>query len=267
MSYQFRSSREDRRNSKKLFGRLFVGVGLLFVCLLALWLFPHTLSGMAHGVGGPFWKFKRGVVYTSGVVVKFFGSKISLSKENIWLKEQLAQKEAQIAASDLIKQENTLLKESMGRRIDGNLVLATVLTRPPQSPYDTIVLDVGENDGISKDDLVFAGDVLIGKISELFGNSSQVLLFSSAGQKFEVLVGVNSTSAEAEGRGGGNFIIKIPRGVEIKEGDSIIAPSISSYVFGKISKIELAPNDSFQSVYFDRGINLNELRFVEVLHK
>ena len=64
---------------------------------------------------------------------------------------------------------------------------------------------------------VFAGSSLpIGTVSDVYSNSSRVTLYSSSGQKVNVLVGKNNIKAEALGQGGGNFVIKIPRGTPIQ---------------------------------------------------
>ncbi len=126
-----------------------------------------------------------------------------------------------------------------------------------------MVVDVGSSNGVTVGEKVFVDTSLpIGSVSEIYSDSSRVTLYSSSGQKVNVLLGSKNIKAEALGQGGGNFIIKIPRGVAVSEGDRIIAPSISVAVFGTVSHIDLAPNDSFQTIYFNSPVNLNELRFV-----
>ena len=69
---------------------------------------------------------------------------------------------------------------------------------------------------------------------------------------------------ELEGLGGGNFAAKLPRDVEVKEGDAAVVPSISTSVFGFVEKIELNPTDSFQKIIFKIPANLSELKWVTV---
>ena len=45
---------------------------------------------------------------------------------------------------EFLSLENQLLKEYFGRPLNSFYLLAAVLVRPPQIPYDTLILDVGE---------------------------------------------------------------------------------------------------------------------------
>jgi cell shape-determining protein MreC len=75
--------------------------------------------------------------------------------------------------------------EDMGKFADPALpegVMAGVLARPPESPYDTLVLSSGLDDGIALGMRVFGpGGVPIGTISQVTADFSRVTLFSSPG--------------------------------------------------------------------------------------
>jgi len=79
------------------------------------------------------------------------------------------------------------------------------------------------------------------------------------------LIGNNNIEKEAVGLGGENFKVEIPREIDVKEGDSIVIPSISTNVFGVVEKIEFKESDSFQNVLFKNSVNVSELKWVEVL--
>ena len=216
-----------------------------------------------QSVGRPIWESQ---IVSSGIIGDirgFFSSKASLISENNSLKNQLNDLSAKVAVNDSLAAENESLKVLLGRTNKKNVLLSAVIERPSQSPYDTMVVDVGSSNGVTVGEKVFVDTSLpIGSVSEIYSDSSRVTLYSSSGQKVNVLLGSKNIKAEALGQGGGNFIIKIPRGVAVSEGDRIIAPSISVAVFGTVSHIDLAPNDSFQTIYFNSPVNLNELRFV-----
>jgi hypothetical protein len=52
--------------------------------------------------------------------------------------------------ADALKKENEDLKALMGRKEDKNMILSQVIKKPPYSPYDSFILDVGEGHGIKK---------------------------------------------------------------------------------------------------------------------
>jgi cell shape-determining protein MreC len=167
----------------------------------------------------------------------------------------------------ILIQENTDLKDLLGRKsIYSKAVLASILVKPSFSPYDTLIVDIGTDAGVVVGDKVSAdGNIFIGRVSEVYANSSKVILYSSPDEKVLVLVGSNNVLKEAVGIGGGNFKIELPREIDIKEGDDVVIPSISPNIFGIVEKVEYKEADSFQTVLFKSPINVLELKWVEIL--
>src|SRR3989304_2204585 len=91
-------------------------------------------------------------------------------------------------------------------------VVARVISKPPRSFYDTLVVDAGSKEGIQVGEKVLYGDnIMIGEIAEVFEKTSKVRLFSSSGEVIDVTIGKRAVPALAVGIGGGNFEIQIPR--------------------------------------------------------
>jgi len=129
------------------------------------------------------------------------------------------------------------------------------------------VIDVGRNNNVKEGDYVIAyGDVVVGYIDLAFPNTSLVKLLSSPGEQTNVILGKEEIAAVAEGIGGGNFTISLPRGVSVGIGDVIITPTIESQVIALVEEIIVNPTDSFQTILFKGPINLLSIRFVQVLH-
>ncbi len=161
--------------------------------------------------------------------------------------------------------ENDQLKELLGR--GGNkqkFTIAAVLVRPPQTPYDSIVIDVGSTMGLSVGDIVYAEmDYAIGKVASVSGTHAVITLFSSSGQKEDVLVGSSTTAVLAEGRGGGNFYIKMPRNIVVKPGDPIVWPDIGTILLGVVSVVDSGNGEAYANVYFKSPVNIQSLRYVQ----
>ncbi|MFA5934875.1 MAG: rod shape-determining protein MreC [Candidatus Paceibacterota bacterium] len=194
-------------------------------------------------------------------------SKKSLIKENEVLKEQISKGEKDRIIFDLVKKENEELKDILNRKSNkNNYVLGSVLIKPFLSPYDTLIIDVGSSDGIKIGSKVLAdGNSFIGYVSEVYSNTSKVVLYSSYGEKIPVLIGQNNIEKEALGIGAGNFKVEMPRESDVKEGDTIIIPSVSSNIFGVVEKVQFKATDSFQNVLFKSPVNISELKWVEVV--
>ena len=116
----------------------------------------------------------------------------------------------------------------------------------------------------------------IGRVSVVYPFSSKVTLFSSPGEKTEVVIEgkparLNDISrsggnvfTELIGRGGGNFETILPRDFILNKGDTVTLPGIVPYVIGVVETTISDPRDAFTKVLLTIPLNIFELKFVEV---
>ncbi len=195
-----------------------------------------------------------------------FYSKSSLLEENETLKKEIRDISLKLLDRNLLYEENLSLKERLGRSENVQTVVARVIARPPQSLYDTLVVDAGSKEGIKVGEKVLYGDnIMIGEIAEVFEKNSKVKLFSSSGENINVTVGKQAVPALAVGAGGGNFEIKIPRNTPVSLGDSILAPSIMPHLLGVIEYMEPKESDPFERILFKSPISPLEIETVEII--
>ncbi len=236
------------------------------IFLIGIFSLPFV-KNILFKIGTPLWTVKNSISSFFSDNIGILSSKVSLLNENRLLKEQIGSRQKEQALFDLLKKENEDLKNVLERNTSKkNLLLGAVLVKPFLSAYDTLIIDVGSSDGVGLGNHVLAdGNIFIGYISEVYNHTSKVVLYSSPGEKVNVLIGNNNIEKEAVGLGGGNFKIEMPREIDVKEGDSIIIPSISTNIFGVVEKIEFKETDSFENVIFKNPINIAELKWVEIL--
>jgi len=67
-----------------------------------------------------------------------------------------------------------------------------------------------------------------------------------------------------EGIGGGAIRFSVPKGVEIKNGDSVFS-SESAYLIGQVEYINQSESEPLQEIFIRAPINLKNLRFLEIL--
>jgi cell shape-determining protein MreC len=225
-----------------------IKVVIIIVLILVLLHFvaPNLLSSVFTAIVRPLWSI--------GID----------NKRNI---NQVPEGTKDIIISQLTK-ENSELKEIIGRKISDNIIIAYILKKPPYTAYDSFIIDIGSRDNITIADKVYAnGNILIGEIGEVLTSTSKVKLYSSYGEKYEILIGENNIQATATGRGGGSFETVIPRDVKVSEGDTIVIPDISGSVFGTVGKVISDPARAFSTVIFSQPINLYEQKFVQIYEK
>jgi cell shape-determining protein MreC len=191
--------------------------------------------------------------------------KSTLVHENASLKDQISALNARLVERDVLSRENEELKATMGRATHMQFTLAAVLAKPPQSLYDTLVIDGGSNLGFVEGLIVYAnGETPIGTIEEVLPTSSVVRMYSSSGEKTDARLDPSHVDITLEGRGGGTFSVQVPHDFSVSQGSLALGRDVSSHVIAILQKSTSDPRDSFQTLLFSSPVNMSELSFVQV---
>jgi len=143
--------------------------------------------------------------------------------------------------------------------------VASVLTRPPQTPYDVIVIDAGLNESITiGSEVSLPEGPILGVVSEVFSKSAKVKLFSASGEETNAVLERNNVPVILIGIGGGNFRLALPRDIAIEKGDRILSSDIASRPLATVADVSVRPTDSFKEVLAKSPTNIFALRFVFV---
>ncbi len=258
----YQRARFQKRRKWLFFSFVFIVLGL-FVFLR--FVFPDLGRSSAHTIGFPFWKGVQYIEQPFQTVRSYFLSKSELSRHNDELREENARLLGMALLYDVLSQENARLATSLDRSGDQWLVPGEVLVHPPQIPFDTLILDVGESSGLSEGDVVSSYSFFeIGTVEKVGNQTSRVSLYSQAGRETSgqhVRLGFDVTLL---GRGGGNFEIKLPQDVVIEPGDRIVSSGAWPQLIAVVEKVDARPSDSFQTILAQYPINLAQLQWVEV---
>lgn len=146
-----------------------------------------------------------------------------------------------------------------------------IISRPPQSPYDILIIGAGSENGIKTGMTAMAQDnVLLGYVAEVFPSASKVKLISFPNEETNVLIESSGTgtstvvSAIAVGRGGENLEIKLPSSLAINSGDQVKTMGNFPLMAGTIEKVEMNLSDPFQKLLFRLPVNIQELKYVMI---
>jgi hypothetical protein len=195
----------------------------------------------------------------------------ALWRDKIVMQEQIDQLEQDLALSgklDLTKRrlsdENNRLRSLLGATSSPR-VLAAVVGKPNELPYDLIQIDQGSQAGIESGSPVYIGaDTVIGLVSAVQRNSAFVTLFTTPDFFATVYLSGANVTALLEGLGGGVARVRVPQGVPIRVGDLVHVPSVQPGVYGTIAWVESEPTQPEQFGYITPEIPIGSLFQVAV---
>lgn len=183
------------------------------------------------------------------------------------LNAQLASTSAALADYDRLKEQNEALRAQLGRADAARPeVAAAVLTRPPGTPYDTLVLDAGAHQGVAVGQRVVMGALVLGIIDEVYPDSSRAALYSSPGQSYDAVLTTagGAVPVTIEGQGAGSMSARVPSGTAVAVGDRVEFPGLSGGMVGSITAIEGADTSTFKTIYLHLPVNLFALQYVYI---
>ena len=121
-------------------------------------------------------------------------------------------------------------------------ILASVVSRPPESPYDTLLLSSGTNDGIQSGMEAFGeGSVPLGIVSSVTADFARVTLFSAPGTVTHGWVGHANLPLLIYGAGGGAMNASLSRSAGVVVGDTVFAPGPGQLPLGSVVRIDSDP--------------------------
>jgi cell shape-determining protein MreC len=228
-------------------------------------LFVSLFRGTVISATSFFWRgdniLSRGLSNTIGTI----RGNYSLASENRLMKERFEAVDRLEDSYDALLAMQEEVLDLFGRRDYGRGIAASVLMRPPETPYDLIIIDVGEDDLVTVGDRVLLPKAgIIGHVVESFNKQSKVLLYTSNGEETNAYLERGDVSIKLVGIGGGGFEFFVPRDIEVEEGDRVVTADIKAELLGTVVSVSLDTTDSEKRVLVSGVANISSLRFVEI---
>ncbi|HAT68526.1 MAG TPA: hypothetical protein DCS20_02820 [Candidatus Yonathbacteria bacterium] len=256
-----------RRDNSPARGKLLILGTLVLVSVFVLSYSPirGTISRAVYSTAPGLWEFGGNMSDSWDAFWGEFRLKRSLVHENEVLQEEVSRMQAQVLDRNLLEERVHELEEKLGRAGNDDRVTARVLAGPGRTPYDTLVIDAGTEQGVQVlDRVVYAGAGVVGTVVEAYPTSAKVSLFSSPDKETMVVIGTQAIPATAFGRGMGNFEAKIPQGSLVITGDTVLIPG-EHLIIGTVGAVEEKPAEPFMRVFFRTSFNIAAIQSVEVV--
>ncbi|KND47859.1 MAG: hypothetical protein AB201_03025 [Parcubacteria bacterium C7867-006] len=260
MNYLLKSKPKNEHKGKFLLVSIVLG-GVLILGIF----FLDFSRNLFYSLARPLWISENFITAPFRGITNFFVFKNNLINQKLELEDEIASLKLKQIDYDVLLKENQELKDQIGRSGEKNLIFSRVLSRPPRSPYDTFVIDVGSNQGVFQADRVYMSDnIIVGVVKTVTPNTSLVELFSSGDNKQEAILSRTGASFVLVGKGGANFQIEVPRDADILWGDMFLYPGINSSVIGSVYYIDSSSQSSFKTVYIRSPGNVFQAKSVFV---
>ena len=144
-------------------------------------------------------------------------------------------------------------------------VVAGVVARPPESPYDTLVLEGGTAQGIAAGQEAYGpGGVPIGIVSSVLADFSRVTLFSTPGASSLGRIGASSTPITIMGEGAGALAATASRAANIREGDNVFGPGPAAPPIGTVMRVESDPSSPAVTILIQAAVNPSSITWVRL---
>ena len=198
----------------------------------------------------------------------------NLASDNASLSQKIDQLAFENARLKSAQQENQGLRKALNyKQISNfNLLPVEVLNSDPTGFTQVLVIDKGSGQGVDiNQPVVVAPGLLVGKITKLYPNSSEVTLITDP----SIVINAEVVDSGARGlvrgeHGLGLSLDLVTQNELIKTGDEVITSGLSDdfprgLLIGDVSGIRSSATDLFQKAFISSAADLRSLRFLFVI--
>lgn len=176
-----------------------------------------------------------------------------------------------ISLGDLEK-ENASLREALGVGLEKDFELEFSQVINKDIFQDSLLIDKGSEDGISEGlPVVTNQKVLLGRIGEVYGDFSEVVLITNKNSSFDAMIFGKDIYGVAKGEGGlGLLLDLIPKEGEVAEGDLVSTAALggifpNGLLVGQVKEIRKADVETFQEAVISPSFDLGSLEEVFII--
>ena len=208
---------------------------------------------------------------------QYFKDMDELRAENDQLKQENSDLQEQLIEYSILKAENESLIEKMNlteKYSQYSTIPADVINKDISNYSSTLIINVGSNDGIEKGMTVIADKGLVGQITSVTEDTSQVKVIIDAGSTVSCNISTTDASVICKGTLDNNQQMRvtyIPIDADLIVGDSVETSGVGGVYekgihIGTISEIVTTTNDTDRYAIVDVAVDFSKLTTVLVIN-
>jgi rod shape-determining protein MreC len=269
--------------------RIVVAVLLLLSVALLTAYFRESDSGVAHRVQSGVMTVVSPLQSGTATVTKPFrdawnwvGDLFTAKSQNKALKKEVEQLRAGVAQQLTVQAENDQLRALLDFRKDHvfpkdvTLVTARVIDRSTSAWYSTATINAGSTDGVSVNDPVVNGQGLVGRVTKVTLNASQVMLVTDQDSSVDAMIVPGTEAGSAQGIVGGSVtsdvtLDYVDKSEKISVGQDVVTSGRNGSIFvkgipiGTVESVGSQEVELYQSIAVKPFVDFRKLDIVAVL--
>lgn len=250
---------------------------IIFICSIVVFLLLFASISLTRGYNIVESGFKDVAMIINKIFMYPFTA-LNNDKGKDLSKSYVIQKNVNGSLEKEIKElkEALQLKETL---TEYDTVTTTVLSRNKSYWFNTVTIDRGKTSGIEKDMVVVTKNGLVGKISKVSENSSEVKLITSDDVNYKVSVSISTASGDTnailngyDNKTGLLKVIGVDKTYSLRENDRVVTSGLG----GKeprgiyIGVVKKAENDKYnisKTLYLETGQDFDSIHYLTVLKR
>lgn len=236
----------------------------------------HQETAVARSLGvvaAPALTVVDAIAHSVGSVVDNYILLVGAREESATLRSEVQTLRRELLQVREFEYENQRLKELLAFKeaTEFSLLPARVVGRSASAWYRTLVLNKGQDDGVTADSPVVSAAGVVGRVIETTGSTSRVELITDASSAVDALVQRTRAQLVVEGDMGPQpRLLYLARGVEASVGDKVITSGLGDIypkgqLLGEIVELTTEPGEMFQTARLSPSADFTRIEEVFVI--
>jgi len=255
---------------------------VLAIFLLLFWLVTiqvkagrfTVLERPVLAVSGFFERIVTGVYDTAAGIVRGYVFLVRTERENLRLKNDVAQLRLENQITNELLAENERLRDALGFQKEAARASVTVhvIAKESSPASNTFTVNKGSRQGLDRDLPVITPDGVVGRVQAVLPDTSKIQLITDPGSIIAVRVQRNREEGLLEGKLDRCALKYVSYYMDIQEGDLLISSGLDG-IYPKglpvaiVTKVRKHESSSFQTVFAEPVVRFTRLEEALVLKK
>jgi rod shape-determining protein MreC len=267
--------------------RIVVAVLLLLSVALLTAYFRESNSGVAHSVQGGVLTIVSPLQSGTATATKPFrdawnwvGDLFSAKSQNKALKKEVQQLRGAVAQELTTQDENQQLRALLDYQksavypMGAQMIPARVIDRSTSAWYSTAIINAGSGDGVDVDDPVVNGQGLVGRVTKVTLNASQVMLVTDQQSFVDAMVEPGGAEGIVGGSVTGDVTLDyVDKSEKVKVGQFVVTSGRNGSIFvkgipiGQVESVGSQEVELYQSIAIKPFVDFRKLDIVAVISR